>query len=82
MPKLTCIFCGRVVLIESYPTTESERYKILSDSKRHEKEKMFEPIEEHRYFCIWGRYDDFRENPMIYGWEICLKHLLNKMLDV
>jgi hypothetical protein len=63
-------------------TTDSTRYKILTENKETEKEKLFEPIDEHRYFCIWGHFDDFRESTVIYGWEICIKYFLDKLLEV
>lgn len=80
-PKLNCLFCGRTVSVDSYSCVSSQRLRIEEDSKE-PSGNYFNPIDEHRYFCIWGHFDDFREDPIIYGWEICLKYLLDKMLDV
>lgn len=41
-------------------------------------------IEEHRYFCFWGNSEskELVQNPKLYGWQICLRHLQDKSLEV
>lgn len=42
-----------------------------------EKLKTFNPLDEHRYFCKWGKVD--KNKKKIYGWNICINKLYEKL---
>jgi hypothetical protein len=39
--------------------------------------RNFELLDEHRYFCKWGKMDT--KNIKIYGWNICVNMLYDRL---
>lgn len=66
--ELECLFCGGTTLINEYFTVTNNRQPHMKEEEEH---ILFNPAEEHRYFCIW--------NQDLKGWLLWLQHLWDKM---
>jgi hypothetical protein len=62
---LFCTFCGRKIPVNFFTNSHGES-------------RVFHPLTEHRYFCIWGKIDIFGKK--VYGWNICLNFLYDRTL--
>lgn len=68
-----CQFCGRKLKISSFITKNSS-FQSFDEIK--EGANYFNPLDEHRFFCKWGKKD--LNSIKIYGWNICLNHLFQR----
>ena len=62
---LFCTFCGRKLPLSFYTNTHGDS-------------RLFHPLKEHRYFCLWGKTDLFGKK--VYGWNICLNYIYDQNL--
>ena len=69
---LFCRFCGRKLKISFFNTKNSNSQTFQENNEG----TLMNPIEEHRYFCKWGKRD--KKSVKIYGWNICLNYLFQK----
>ena len=63
---LQCYFCGRVVDFSNKHLVEDDQQISEEDQSL-----LFDPIKEHRYFCVWVSG--------LTGWNIYIQHLWDKL---
>ena len=77
-PYLKCDFCGRSITISTY-NTQNGRMQNLDDvvdvpNKKDAFVPIFDPLQEHKYFCKWGKPHAFDVTKQ-YGWSVCIEML-------
>ena len=72
---LRCDFCGRKCSIKAYQTIKGDQYNLDQDvGSTPGLIDSFDPLEEHKYFCKWGRSPSLAGDKE-FGWKICIEML-------
>lgn len=78
-PSLRCDFCGRNISILAYKTLIGKMQNLdeveqVSENREKKFIPIFDPLQEHKYFCRWGRPRN-TDITKQYGWAICVEML-------
>jgi hypothetical protein len=68
---LACYFCGRNISVDKYKTIAEDKQDIELEKTTPE-EELFNPVNEHRYFCFIANREE--------NWLVYLQHQENKFL--